>query len=94
MDEHFEHCSKRYVFDLITDHMASCDSKPIQCTCGVTVPLNNMDFHEIIMCADTLFDCPLCEVGCCGVDCSGTVRRGEFAQHIAARSNATSNFVF
>eukprot|EP01034_Spumella_vulgaris_P040222 gene40222-49739_t len=49
-----------------------------------------MDFHIAIICPETLVDCPLFAVNCCGPDCAGSVKLGVYQQHIDEHSSSTT----
>eukprot|EP01034_Spumella_vulgaris_P038133 gene38133-47067_t len=48
---------------------------------------SELGLHNTTVCPDALVDCPLFEAKCCGVDCSGTVKRCDYQQHLKDNTN-------
>eukprot|EP01034_Spumella_vulgaris_P032781 gene32781-40463_t len=72
---------------MILTHQLTCDSRAVQCTCGVTVKSVELAAH-VAICSATPSECPLfLAFQSCAAGCDGHSTRGELKTHLGVHGD-------
>ena len=83
-----EFCSKSFKSEECSDHLGSCELRPIVCRCLATVLNENLSSHLRDECPLEPCPCPLFYMNCCKADCPKQIIRSQINEHI---SHVTQN---